>query len=159
LTNEREGPARQLAPPAYSPPMPSATTPTAPAQLRLEQPHHGRREVEHRRHQCHRHDQRLRDLPTHLLPSSGRASLRANSDDPSQAGPRLPGLLWCGREGFGLLPQHLTFEDYVRPLGRAVLAAVHELGRESGHDRSGHGVRYGYTPTRYHWSLPLCVWM
>lgn len=80
-TQQREGPARQPTPPAYSPSVPSATTPTAPAPLRLEQPHRGRAEVEHRRHQCHRHDQRLRNLPTHLLPPSGRASLPADSDD------------------------------------------------------------------------------
>lgn len=68
------GPSRVL------PPVSSAATPSGPATLRLDQAQHGRAQVQHRRHQCHRHDQRLRDVPTHLLPRAGRTTLGAGTD-------------------------------------------------------------------------------
>ena len=64
--------------PLPSLPVSPAANPRAPALL-LAQPQRGRSEIEQCRHQCC-HRQRLCDLPTHLLPPSGRARLRTIPD-------------------------------------------------------------------------------
>lgn len=65
--------------PLPSLPVSPAANPRAPTPL-LAQPYRGRGEIEQCRHQsCYRH-QRLCDLPTHLLPPSGRATLRTGPD-------------------------------------------------------------------------------
>lgn len=126
---QREGPPRPPTPPAYSLPVSPAATPTSPTPLRLEQPQHSCAEIEHRRHQCHRHDQRLRDLPTHLLPPSGRASLRASPDDPDD-------LLLEVADPFGAVVRGCgTHTGETRPLGGGM--PLRTIGREASGWRGG----------------------
>lgn len=70
------------APPVISSSVSSAATPLlpAPSLLGLTQPQYGCAEVQQRRRQCRHRHQRLCDLPTHPLPSSGRATLWADPD-------------------------------------------------------------------------------
>lgn len=48
--------------------------------LQLLDPRDAGCQIQHRRHQRHRHDQSLNDLLTHLLPPLGRATLPATTD-------------------------------------------------------------------------------